>query len=499
MDKREGDALDGGPSRAPSLNPGAVPVPEGAQTIAPGFPTLSEWSSSAVEPSSKPADQSPDGSADERYGRLYRELQRPARAMVRRAFGTLLSDSEIEDAYSGAWLGTLRALRDRGPELSDEELRKYVLTAVANHASKELRRRGRKPTAPLDHAREVADAQAPPDERAASSEQSQVAREILSTLPPRRRAVMMLRYGWGLTPDQVCGLVKGLSHRAYRKEVTRGVDEVSAKLRLVEEGRWCDNREPVLKAYAAGIADVDQRRQAEQHLAHCRHCTEYVGKLSGHLHEIGSSIACTAAAHAIDDRSVSIIDRVGGALDRARDAVTGRGVVPDTTEVTASQVASSGAGRGAGAASASVLAKVAGAGAVPKLVAACLAGGAAATCVAAGVLPGVELAAPDRQVAERRIADTKASDKPPKFYDTIPVQAGHETPVPSADDQQPAPEPDPSPAPAPEPEPAPAPPPAEAEFDVAAAPSTTSSSEFGPSSSSAGGGSSSAGAEFGGP
>ena len=155
--------------------------------------------------------------------------------MVRRAFGRAFSESEIEDLYRERVLGTLRALERRRDELSDGELRKYVLTAVANQASKELRRRGRRPTAPLDLARGVADAAALPDERAAGREESQIAREVLGTLPARRRAVMLLRYGWGLEPREVCGLIKGLSHRAYRKEITRGVDEISAKLRLVEE------------------------------------------------------------------------------------------------------------------------------------------------------------------------------------------------------------------------------------------------------------------------
>jgi RNA polymerase sigma factor (sigma-70 family) len=475
-----------------------------------GLRAVSEWSSGAVDSSSKPAGPSRNGSppsaqktssarsssSDERFARLYMELQRPARAMVRRAFGSMFSDAEIEDVYGNAWLGTLRALRDRRPELSEEELRKYVLTAVANHASKELRRRGRRPTTPIEFAPEVADGNAPPDERAASREQSQVAREILSTLPQRRRAVMMLRYGWGLKPEEVCGLVKGLSPRAYRKEITRGVDEVSAKLRLVEEGRWCDDREPVLKAYAAGIASSDQQRQAEQHLAHCRPCGEYVGKLSGRLHEIGSSVAWTGVAHAVDDRSISIVDRVGGALDRARDAVAGRGG-PDSSEVAASQLASSGAGRGAGAAGAGVLAKIAGAGAVPKLLAACLTGGVAATCIAAGVGPGAELAALDEQVAERPVDQSHDKPKPPEPPDSRPVQVAQEEPPLSDAGQQPA---APAPEPAPTPEPAPAPPaPAEAEFGIA--PSATSdggsSSEFGVGSSSGGSAGGSAGAEFG--
>src|SRR5688572_14902285 len=99
----------------------------------------------------------------ERSGRLYGELRRPARAMVRRTFRGAFGDDEIEDIYSNAWLGTLRALERRHDQLSDEEVRKYVLTAVANHALKELRRRNRRPTASLEAVHGVADDHAPPD------------------------------------------------------------------------------------------------------------------------------------------------------------------------------------------------------------------------------------------------------------------------------------------------------------------------------------------------
>jgi RNA polymerase sigma factor (sigma-70 family) len=154
---------------------------------------------------------------DQRFGRLYEDLRRPARAMVRRAFGGAFGESEVEDIYGNAWLATLRALEKRQDELSDGELRKYLLTAVANHASKELRRRGRRPTAPLEAAPDVADVDEQPDERAANREESQLTRDVLGTLPPRRRAVLLFRYGWGLKPEEVCGLIKGLSPRAYRK------------------------------------------------------------------------------------------------------------------------------------------------------------------------------------------------------------------------------------------------------------------------------------------
>jgi RNA polymerase sigma factor (sigma-70 family) len=485
--------------------------------MAAGLRTVSEWSSSAVEPSSEPVSPSlngssegetngaggtarlRDGSHDERFGRLYAELQRPARAMLRRAFGSMFSDAEIEDVYGNAWLGTLRALRNREPQLTDSELRKYVLTAVANHASKELRRRGRRPTTPLEAAREVADVQESPDERVASREQSQVTREILATLPERRRAVLLFRYGWGLKPEEVCGLVKGLSHRAYRKEITRGVDEITDKLRLVEQGRWCADREPVIKAYATGLADPDQQRQAEQHLAYCRPCAEYAVKLNGHLHEIGASIAWTGVAD-VTDGHLSALDRVGGALDSARDGLVHRGAA-DSSEVAASQLASSGAGRGAGAAGAGVLTKLAGAGAGSKLIAACLTGGAAATCVAAGVVSGVPLSVADKQVAERPVANPPRETKP-KLPDTLPSQIGNDEAPAETPEGEGAPLP---PAPAPEPAPAteappPPPPPQEQEFGIAPAPASGggASGDFGVGSGSTGSGADSAPAgEFG--
>ena len=77
--------------------------------------------------------------------------------MVRRAFRGAFSPDELDDIYASAWVGTLRALADRHAKLADDEIRSYVLTAVANQAGKELRRRKRKPTAPLELVGAVAD------------------------------------------------------------------------------------------------------------------------------------------------------------------------------------------------------------------------------------------------------------------------------------------------------------------------------------------------------
>jgi DNA-directed RNA polymerase specialized sigma24 family protein len=329
----------------------------------------------------------------ERSARLYQDLRRPARAMIRRAFGGAFGDDEIEDVYGNAWLGTLRALQRRHADLTDEEVRKYVLTAVAHHASKELRRRGRKPTAPLDEdAGPIADGTDSLEDRVAGMEESRIARDLLATLPPRRRAVMLLRYGWGLDPTQVCGLVKGLSARAYRKEITRGVDELTEKLRLVERGEWCADREPVLKAFAAGLADDDQQRQARHHLAHCRHCTEFVGRLTGHLHDLGSSIAVPGAAEATLDGRVSLPQRLGDLAHRAGETLSRPFARSGDEMEVPSQVATGGSGaRGAGAVGGGVVAKLGSSGIGAKVVGACLAGAAGGCIVAGGVVPGVDL------------------------------------------------------------------------------------------------------------
>ena len=460
-----------------------------------------------------------------RSSRLYEELRRPARAMVRRAFRGAFTDDEIEDVYSNAWVGTLRALERRHRELDDEEIRKYVLTAVAHHAGKEIRRRKRRPVSPLEGVHGVPDDGLPPDETAAKREESRIARDVLSSLPPRRRAVMLLRYGWGLEPQQVCGLVKGLSPRAYRKEITRGVDELAAKLRLVEQGEWCSDREPLLKAYAAGLADEEQRRQAEQHLSHCRHCTDFVGRLSGHLHDLGGSVAIPSAVEAVGHGHVSLLGRAVDLAHRVRDSsadVLSRSPADAAQEGSAQTLSLSGGARGAGAAGTGILAKIAGAGAAGKLTAMCLGGGiAASACLATGVVPA-------------QFPDLGGTDSKPDAKQAAVEPAGHVRHVHTGNlgapyESPPTPDPEPAPDPRsvtttttttpPAPPPAPAPttttappppppttttpiaptaPPTDQEFDVAsAAPSSDSGGSSSASSSSGGGGGSPVAREFG--
>lgn len=310
--------------------------------------------------------------------------------MVARAYGKALTDEEIDDIYSSAWTATLSALRNRGSEMSDAELRAYVLTAVASHASKELRRRSRKPVGLLSEAHEqvVADHSQPlPDERAIGSESQSIARDLLSSLPPRRRAVMLLRYGWGLSPDEVCALISGLSRRAYRKEVTRGVEQLIERLRELESGRWCQSREPLLRDYLAGTADQATRLQVEEHMRHCRACAALATKLRNELNDFGGIVVLGACAGLIAGPRLPILERLLNLGSTARDAIV---TATEKAELAAGTVAMSGGTRGAGAAGAGAMAKLATVGGAGKAALACIGAGAAATaCVAAGVVPGV--------------------------------------------------------------------------------------------------------------
>jgi len=471
-------------------------------------------------PTARPAAVRPPAATAwrERSARLYEELKRPSRALVRRAFRGAFTDDEVDDIYSSAWVGTLHALERRHQALEDEEVRKYVLTAVAHHASKEIRRRRRRPVAPLDGVHALPDDGLLPDETAAKREQSRVARDVLSSLPPRRRAVMLLRYGWGLEPRQVCELVKGLSPRAYRKEITRGIDELAAKLRRVERGEWCSDREPLLKAYASGLADEEQRRQAQQHLSHCRHCSDFVGKLSGHLHDIGSAAAIPTMADAIGDGRVSLLNHGVDLVRRAKESALsafGRNTGDGVQETSAQTISVSGSARGAGAAGTGALAKLAGAGTAGKLTAMCLGGGVAATaCLATGVVPArfPGLGSGDGTKPATAIAKPRHIGHPAHLQ-----RARFGAPYLDVDTDHPQPKPDPPPPPttttttAAAPPPtvtippaptttttpspiAPSTPPQEQEYGVASAATTSSGAS---SSSSGGGGGSAVKQEFG--
>ncbi len=318
-------------------------------------------------------------------------MWRPARAMVARAYGKAFTDEELRDVYSAAWTATLSALRTRGDEMTDDELRSYILTAVASHASKEMRRRARKPAGSLDEAQDqvVADGhQLLPEEQAIGNETGGVARDLLASLPPRRRAVMLLRYGWGLRPEEVCAIVSGLSARAYRKEITRGVAELLERLEQIESGEWCRSREPMLRDYVAGTATEETRLQVTEHLRHCRGCSSLAATLRSHLHELGA-VGAVVATTDLGSASASLSERLVASWHGVRGAAAEK---IDQAAAAVGNIAGTGGLRGSGVAGAGVIAKLASLGGAGKAALACIGVTAAAgACVATGVVPDIPI------------------------------------------------------------------------------------------------------------
>lgn len=386
--------------------------------------------------------------------------------------------------------------------MADDELRAYILTAVANHASKEMRRRSRKPAGPLESEREQVLAyghQPLPDEITLGSEERSVARDVLTSLPKRRRAVMLLRFGWGLSPAEVCALVPGLSARAYRKEVTRGTEDMIAGLRQVESGEWCKQREGLVRDLVAGTADESERRQALEHMDHCRACSELATKLSRQLREAGGVIAMGSVAGVIGLGKLTLLDRLLQALDSAR--TTG----VDLLERGHVAIGSVTGGPDSGTLGAGLAAQVAGAGSAAKAVLACVGVGAAATaCVATGVVPGVSLDAGAEERSARPSVtrpDVAANGIRPRRA-VASIAAISQAVAASGESDQPQPEPQP---PTTTEDTPPAEPPADLppvqEFDPVAQASTpavtAAPAEASASSNSAGSSSSVAGEEFG--
>ncbi|HET6830835.1 MAG TPA: sigma-70 family RNA polymerase sigma factor [Solirubrobacterales bacterium] len=455
---------------------------------------------------SRPAPDNPQPHAAEsweaRCARLFEEMRRPARAMVARAYGRALGDEEIDDVYSAAWAATLAALRERGRRMDEGELRAYILTAVASHASKELRRRSRKPLHPLEVEREqsTSDGHMPlPDEIAIGSEARSVARDLLTSLPERRRAVMLLRYGWGLSPREVCALIPGLSPRAYRKEVTRGVEDLIEGLGRVDSGEWCEQRRTLVRDLVAGTADEEGRRQALEHLGHCRACADLAARLRHDLHDAAGVLGLASVAGCIGGGAglLGSLEALGAAVKSALAGAAER--------IESAGTLATGAVKGSGP---GVLANVAGVGGATKTAVACIGAGAAATaCVAAGVVPGVSIeddGRASRSPEARTTLQRERVDRPRTAMASVLELSGavreqrHEAdPEPSPPEPPPPPEPEPDPEPVQPVEPV-TPAPVE-EFDPVAATAPADATTPPPAASGGGSGASSVAQEEFGP
>jgi RNA polymerase sigma factor (sigma-70 family) len=304
-----------------------------------------------------------------------------------------------------------------------------------------------------------------PPERAERQEAIARSREALQALKPQElRALSLLAEGYSY---KEIGAITGYSHTKINRSLAEGRERFRKLLSHSEDGTRCEELRPLMSSFCDGEASTEDAATLREHLRACAGCR-----------------ATLRAYRAAPRAAAALLPAlpVGRSLfERAHDAIAGLAgrFNGGTTDSTLSQVAASGAPRGAGMA---VLAKA---------VAICIgtAGGAAA-CVATGVVPApLELGSHQSQspVIERRI-DPVVVDEWEAGAGVEATPAPTPEPAPAAVEHQPtvqpastlAPEPDGGAVEyAPPPEPAPVAAPASESAPTSTA-SGSPAGEFGP-------------------
>ncbi|HXF00089.1 MAG TPA: sigma-70 family RNA polymerase sigma factor [Solirubrobacterales bacterium] len=426
-----------------------------------------------------PADNGWSGGAKQIAAAVVRHL--------RASFGGSLNEQDYEDLAQEALLAIHRR------EVAGERIRdpRAFAKRVAWRDARDLvQNRCVSPSDPQGHLlNSVEDRGGDPEARMLARAELARAIEAAERLTPEQQVVYRSRFVEQLEPRESCRIL-GLSRQTYYFRLRSAVSAVHEAL---EAERFASIERELLSAYIAGTGSAGERRRARRLLAADPHAVALARQLRDLHHGAAAALPLPAVDRIPDP---SILDRVAGAIAGARDRLIAPGSDHGAEQI-ATQLSASGAARAGGAGAGGVMAHLGLAGSAGKIIASCLATGAAATaCVAAGVLPAPALrghAEAERKTPSAReaSADILPAPAPP----SPPSQIGTETPL-----EPPQGEPPPAEEPPPEPvEPvAPTAPVGEQEFGVASAATSTSSGSAGGSSSD-GGGESAAAREFGQP
>jgi RNA polymerase sigma factor (sigma-70 family) len=374
-----------------------------------------------------------------------------------------LAADEREAIFHDAYAVMLEKQRNgvlEPDEMHPRELRAYLIQTAINKALDEGKSAHRNRSQPLgEDALEMPDHEQAPDERAAARLDGARVREIVAELPPRRQAVVKLRFFFERTPKEIQRML-AISARTYRSDVQWGLRFVAERYELVRAGTYCESREELILEYIAGDADAKRAAEARNHLTTCRGCARWAIDLREAARDVGAALPLPALALGGESPG-KLSQSVAAAREWAADLLA-----------TGKQHATGIAGRlDPGAAGYATGARP---GTVAAVVTACIAAGGGATyCAVQGVpepvrsaLPGVSSA----EVREEPSRSPSARDRPPPLQQPEPDR-GLGSPPPPRRDVAPS-QPRETEA-APEPvAPAPAPSPAETEFapDVSGAP-----------------------------
>jgi RNA polymerase sigma factor (sigma-70 family) len=397
-----------------------------------------------------PRPESPDGAARRRaavetYSRHEAALRRTARRYS-------LCEDDAEDALQRG----LEILLRKAPSGDPRELIRWTQTVVKHEALAIRGDRERTLPPPTGGAGGAAEdwlellpsAADGPAERAERREAVARSREALRALKPQElRALSLLAQGYSYAE---IGEITSWSQTKINRCLAEGRERFRRLISSSEDGRRCAEMQPLISAFCDGEAGGEETARLREHLRACAHCRAT-------LRAYRAAPGAAAALAPLLPLHRSLWERACDAAARVAERFGGRGSGPV-----------GGVGGGAGAAT------------LAKVAIVCV-GGAAAGCVAGGLVPspsgsGVDSVRPARleRQAPAPVRAPAAADREPRPAKPAPR---HPKPDPKPAVADPAPEPTPPatesipevskpaapvefpppPEPAPVPEPAPAP------------------------------------------
>jgi DNA-directed RNA polymerase specialized sigma24 family protein len=251
----------------------------------------------------------------------------------------------------------------------------------------ERRHRGTLTLVPLVEAISRSDTASDPAETAEDREAAAMGLEAIASLPERDRALFLQRHKLGLSPEEILRRNPGLSQRTYRKVMQRANARALAVFGEIGSGARCEQMQGErLRRYATGEVEGQELAVVEAHLSHCRPCQIGVAQMREHLHDVATGLVAALggdSAHGnhiagLASRALEVAGHGGEALLGATRAARER--MRELVLRTATGLSGAGGDGAVGQ-----IAGISGA----KAVSVCAAGAIAASCLAAGVVPGV--------------------------------------------------------------------------------------------------------------
>ncbi len=405
-------------------------------------------------------------------------IRRHERTLRRTAGRYSLCADDAEDALQRA----LEILLIKAPTSDQRELIRWMQTVTKHEALAVRKNRERTLASPgppsqaeeSDWVQLIPSEKDGPADNAERRERIGRAREALGALKPQElRALTLLAQGYSYS--EITELT-GWTYTKVNRCLAEGRQRFRAVLGAIEEGRRCEELAPSLSTFVDGEATATESAQLRAHLRECSPCR-------AKMRAFRAAPRAAAALVPIAPAGKSLGGRLHDLVAAAHSRLPGRTGAADAA---VGQLAAAGGSRGTGMAVAA------------KVLAACLgtAGGTAA-CVAAGVVPPVQIGPQGGSAAE---ASRTADRTPTRIAEAEPTIAAS-LPAPAPEPSQPTPPPAAAPDPEPPSEPAPTP----AEFTPEAVPGAavahaSTATEFGgPPGGGGSGGSASTvqGAEFG--